>query len=97
MITTPKSNVIEKENIHQLAFGSSDVLLDEQLKIQRRRRLKRAEQLGNSYKTKSKILFKSLDGVFKVETTVWATTEKFVSLKGGAIIPIHCIKGVDFY
>ena len=57
MITTPKSNVIEKENIHQLAFGSTDVLMDEQLKIQRKRRLKRAEQLGNSYKTKSKILF----------------------------------------
>lgn len=97
MNTRPAANLIEKENITRLAFGNTDVLLDDQLKKQRTRKLKRAEQLGNAYKSKAKILFKSLEGIFKVETTVWATTEQYVSLKGGVLIPIHCIKGVDFY
>lgn len=97
MNTGLASNLIQKENISGLAFGGTDVLRDEQLKKQRSRKLKRAEQLGNAYKAKAKILFKSLDGIFKVETTVWATTERYVSLKGGISIPIHCIKGVEFY
>lgn len=91
------TNTIEKENIIGLAFGNIDVLRDEQLKIQRTRKLKRAERLGNAYKSKSKILFRSMEGIYKVETTVWATTEQYVSLKGGVLIPIHCIKSVDFY
>ena len=97
MKTELATHLIEKENISNLAFGGTDVLRDEQLKKQRSRKLKRAEQLGNAYKAKAKILFKSLDGIFKVETTVWATTESYVSLKGGVLIPIHCIKGVEFY
>ncbi len=97
MLSIPNPNLIEKENIKNLAFGSNDVLRDEKLVKQRVRKLKRAAQLGNIYKTKSKILFRSLEGIFKVETTVWAATENYVSLKGGVLIPIHCIKGVDFY
>ena len=89
--------IIQKENIDMLHFGSIEVLQDNHEITQRTRRLKRAEKLGNNYKSKSKIAFKSLEGLFRVETTVWATTEKFVSLKGGVLIPIHCIKGVEFY
>lgn len=92
-----KTSTIEKENITSLAFGNHDVLRDEQLKIQRNRKLKRAEKLGNAYKSKTKILFRSMKGLYRVETTVWATTEQYVSLKGGVLIPIHCIKSVDFY
>jgi hypothetical protein len=97
MLATPNLSFIEKESIKDLAFGNTDVLRDKQLVKQRKRKLKRAEQLGNAYKTKAKILFRSLEGIFKVETTVWAATENYVSLKGGVLIPIHCIKGVDFY
>lgn len=97
MTETLNSSIIEKENIENLAFGKTDVLGDEKQKMQRNRKLKRAEHLGNAYKAKAKILFRSLEGIFKVETTVWATTERYVSLKGGVLIPIHCIQGVDFY
>tara|TARA_B110000211_G_C13855024_1_gene453903 strand:+ start:117 stop:398 length:282 start_codon:yes stop_codon:yes gene_type:complete len=89
--------IIQKERIDTLNFGSTEVLENNQERTIRTRRLKRAEQLGNAYKSKAKIAFKSLEGLFRVETTVWATTEKFVSLKGGILIPIHCIKGVEFY
>lgn len=89
--------IIQKENIDTLNFGPKEVLQDNKEITIRSRRLKRAEQLGNAYKAKAKIAFRSLEGIFRVETTVWATTEKFVSLKGGILIPIHCIKGVEFY
>ena len=89
--------IIQKENIDTLNFGQKEVLQDNKEITIRSRRLKRAEQLGNAYKAKAKIAFRSLEGIFRVETTVWATTEKFVSLKGGILIPIHCIKGVEFY
>lgn len=97
MTTNANLTKIAKEKIKSLAFGKMDVLIDEQSKKIRTRKLKRAELLGNTYKAKAKILFKSIDGIFRVETTVWATTESYVSLKGGILIPIHCIKGVDFY
>ena len=80
-----------------LKFGNEEVLQDQKLIKIRSRKLKRAERLGNIYKSKAKIAFKSIEGIFRVETTVWAATEKFVSLKGGVLIPIHCIKGVEFY
>lgn len=92
-----KRNYIAKEQIKALKFGIMEVLEDKKEITIRSRRLKRAEQLGNAYKAKAKIAFRSLEGLFRVETTVWATTEKFVSLKGGVLIPIHCIKGVEFY
>lgn len=92
-----KKSYIEKEEIKALKFGDSEVLEDKKDITIRSRKLKRAEQLGNAYKTKAKIAFKSIEGLFRVETTVWAATEKFVSLKGGVLIPIHCIKGVEFY
>lgn len=84
--------LIEKENIPSLNFVNSCVDIDS-IKV----RLKKAEQLGNGFKRKSKILFKTLEGVFKVETTVWATTENHVVLKGGVLIPINCIDSVNFY
>lgn len=97
MTNNSKNTSIQKEKIKALKFGESEILKDNKLRIQRKLNLKRAEQLGNSYKAKAKIIFESIEGLFKVETTVWATTEKFVSLKGGVLIPIHCIKNVNFY
>lgn len=97
MHTEQENSKIQKENIKDLKFGDQEILEENTLRIQRKLNLKRAEQLGNSYKAKAKIIFKSMEGLFKVETTVWATTEKFVSLKGGVLIPIHCIKNVNFY
>ena len=64
MLSIPNPNLIEKENIKNLAFGSNDVLRDEKLVKQRVRKLKRAAQLGNIYKTKSKILLTSTSEIY---------------------------------
>jgi ribosome-associated translation inhibitor RaiA len=88
--------IIEKENIPSLNFISyTDI--NESRKLVIERKLKRAEKLGNAHKVKTKILFKTKEGLFKVETTVWAKTKNYIVLKGGVSIPINCIDSVNFY
>ena len=53
--------------------------------------LENATKLGNMEHSKIKIVFEDSDAVKQVETTVWATTDKRVVLKGGVVIPINRI------
>jgi hypothetical protein len=89
-----KLNVIEKENINSLQFKSSEVLTDKCAQLQRQQDLYRGMVLGNAYKSKVQIVFESPAGLNIVTTTIWATTDKNVVLKGGLLIPICCIMEV---
>jgi len=52
--------------------------------------------LGNGYHGKVNILFKTDDGDLKrVETTIWAFDQDFVTLKSGMSIPLRCILGIE--
>jgi len=51
--------------------------------------------MGNNFHSKVKIIFNTLEGYKEVFTTVWATTEKFILLKGGLFIPIDSIAHVE--
>ncbi|CAN5276060.1 hypothetical protein BH09BAC1_BH09BAC1_12070 [soil metagenome] len=84
-------NRIEKENIQHLQFKNQEVLQDTGAQNGRERELHRAMLLGNGHKSKVKIIFESLTGRNMVQTTIWATTDKNVVLKGGLLIPICCI------
>ncbi len=88
---TNTPQIIKKEDIPNLTFTNMDVLDDEKEKFQRLVDLKRATALGNTEKTKVKIFFRANQGVFRVHTTIWATTDKSVTFKGGVIIPIYSI------
>lgn len=88
---------IEKELVPSLKFWKDEVINDIKIRKERNAKLKNAELLGNSYKRKSKIVFKTMEGLYRVETTVWAKTENFVALKGGVLIPVGCILAVDFF
>lgn len=87
---------IAKEDISSLHFVSYEVLDDEAHKHTRRSDLERAMILGNGDHGKVKIVFISQAGPHEVETTVWATTDENITLKGGVTIPIHCIRQVSF-
>jgi hypothetical protein len=50
--------------------------------------LERATALGNVEHNKIKITFEDSEGLKQVETTIWATTDKRIILKGGVVIPI---------
>jgi hypothetical protein len=82
---------IEKEEIIYLHFQQNDVLLSNESKIDRERKLNNAATLGNINKQKCKIIFKATEGVNYVETTIWAVTDKYICLKGGITLLIASV------
>ncbi len=96
-IATKIATLVAKENVSQLTFPKSDVLLSENKQLERKRRVVRAMKLGNNKKFKVKIIFEDMEGLKKVETTVWGVTEKNIILKQGTLIPIERIHEIKFY
>ncbi|PCJ25530.1 MAG: hypothetical protein COA97_07620 [Flavobacteriales bacterium] len=94
---TISATAIEKEDVPQLTFPKSDVLLSEMEQSERKRRIVRAMKLGNNGKYKVKIIFEDLESLKKVETTIWGVTEKNIILKKGTLIPIHRIHEIKFF
>lgn len=92
---TETAMMIEKELIPSLTFETKDVLQTSIEQNLRNRMLYRAMLLGNNYKSKVKLTFVSKEGIRIVETTIWATTETNVILKGGIFIPICTITDVS--
>ena len=86
---------INKEEIKgKVRFPSVDVLVTKEAKEERKKKLDKAKLLGNGYKGKIKIIFNTEEGERMVETTVWATTDSTIQLKGDVSIPIHAIRDV---
>ena len=88
---------IEKEIIPTLSFKKEEVLSDLADVTKRKLSLAKALTLGNGQKRKVKIFFELEKGEQNsVETTVWAVGEEFVTLKAGALIPVHAISEIEF-
>jgi hypothetical protein len=87
--------MIAKEEIPQVKFVSYEVLNSKEDIASRREIIEEAMVLGNGSKGKSKIFFMSEEGLLEVETTVWSASDEVVTLKGGVMIPVHCILKVD--
>lgn len=86
-----KATLIEKEKIDKLTFPKGEVLgSNEAIKI-KRIKLENAVRLGNIEHYKVKIIFGANEGLMIVNTTVWAITNNYISLKGGITIPIKRI------
>jgi hypothetical protein len=91
------NTMIPKETIHNYSFLKEDVLKTEESKKLRTKMLERATILGNAYKGKVKIFFKTFDSMTKtVETTVWSCADGFITLKGGEFLPVRAIEKVVF-
>ncbi|MCS6934020.1 MAG: hypothetical protein NZM35_02570 [Chitinophagales bacterium] len=93
MNTTVKK--IEKEQLKDCDFRKPVYHFTDYELRERNRRLFLAMLLGNNFQSKVKIVFNTVDGYREVFTTVWATTEKFILLKGGNYIPIDAIAYVS--
>ena len=83
--------IIDKEEIELLKFPAIDVLDDDNEKKTRLGEINRALALGNLEHSKIQIYFEDNESKYKVDTTVWAVTDKNVVLKQGVRIPIHRI------
>lgn len=96
--TSTKPIEILKEEIKQLKFNEKDVLTSKLDIAKRKSDLNRASALGAQSKSNIKIYFIDQKGVnYKVIATVWATTEKNVSLKNEIMVPIKSIYKVGFF
>jgi len=80
--------LVEKETIANLSF-KNQVSFDQDPALMNK--LRDAARLGNLEKVKFHIDFHSDSGLKSVRTTVWATGNKFICLKGGLWIPISKI------
>jgi hypothetical protein len=87
--------VIPKEEVGKFKFVANDVLNSQEERKERFSKLEKAMLLGNGYKTKVKITFETLEGVKKIETTVWEASEDQLMIKSDVMIPIHAIVDVE--
>ena len=74
-----QATLIEKEEVSKLSFPPDEVLVSGKEIRERREQLERATVLGNTEHTKVDIIFGTWDGLMRVDTTIWATTEKNIS------------------
>lgn len=88
---------VEKENLKNYIFIKEDVISDIKLQKRRYANIQRAVKLGNGFKNKVKIFFRTKDNdLYFVETTVWGAGKEYIELKGGVNIPIQAIEKIDF-
>lgn len=85
--------VIEKERVKDLSF-KLPIKFKQEPDIMRQ--LEEATRLGNGYHTKVGIIFHDDDGLKRINTTIWATGQKYICLKGGMWIPIDHIVELKF-
>ncbi|UYZ60429.1 hypothetical protein [Hymenobacter latericus] len=97
-VVTQSAETVAKETIPTLRFPHEDVLPTVAEQKVRRFDAERACALGNNYHGKLDIYFQTEDGrVKRVQTTVWAVHENYITLKAGITIPLNAIIGFDFY
>lgn len=85
---------VNKETVSNLTFPETDVLATKSEMKKRQMDLERATTLTNVEHDKIRIVFQDEDGMKQVESTIWATTNTRIILKGGMVIPINRIHQV---
>jgi hypothetical protein len=86
--------LIEKETVGGLKFPANEVLSDTNSIRHRITVLHHATSLGNLDQHKVNIVFEDTEGIKRVNTTIWALTEKRIILKHDRSIPINRIHSV---
>jgi hypothetical protein len=89
------AETIEKENLKVCSFRKPTMRFTDFEIRERNQRLYLAMLMGNNYSSEARIVFNTLEGYKEVLTTIWATTEKFILLKGGNTIPLESIAVVE--
>nr|WP_299033185.1 hypothetical protein [uncultured Tenacibaculum sp.] len=74
-----------------MKFPKEEVLNKKKAIVNRILDLQRALSLGNLEREKVKYIFMDVDGLKRVETTVWGITDASVILKESTIIPLERI------
>ena len=51
--------------------------------------------MGNNFSSPARIVFNTIEGYKEVCSTIWATTERYILLKGGNVIPLEAIASIE--
>ena len=86
---------VQKEEVPQLHFPNSPVLLDVEHRMALDRKVRKALSLGNNEHSKCRILFKDEEGLKFVETTVWSYDGEHIVLKAGVTVPFQRVIDVQ--
>ncbi len=86
---------IEKEQLKECQFRKPVYHFTDYELRERNRRLYLAMLMGNNFHSKVRVIFNTVEGYKEIFTTIWATTEKFILLKGGTFIPLEAIAYVE--
>lgn len=92
METMEKVKLIEKEQIPSLTFDETSIVVQPN---NLRAKLADATKLGNLFHGKVRIIFHADQGKMAVETTIWATGNQYIALKGGMWLPINRIENIE--
>lgn len=95
MSQTYAPETVTKEQIRELHCSHKDVLDLDKEKEARRDSIKKAANLARNFYLKARIVFETDEGTKEVRTTIWAATDNHIVMKGGATLPICCIKEVN--
>ena len=87
--------LIEKEEVHLLHFPIDEILITKEELSMRKMSIDRSISLGNLERHKVTIFFSDNQGLKKVNTTIWAVTDKAIVLKQNTIVPIHRIHKLE--
>lgn len=90
-----QSLYIKKEKITSLKFKNEEVLESKADQDNRRETLQKARVLGNLYKQKVIICFKDNESAKHTLATIWHADDEYLSLKGGATIPVKRIYKIE--
>ena len=87
--------LVEKETVGELVFPFDEILTSDSEILNRKLSIDRAISLGNLEHHKVKIIFSDSIWVKKVDTTIWAVTDKAIVLKQNTVVPIHRIHKLE--
>ena len=93
MQTSLKPELIEKELISSLSFEQKGKVEQHPNLMEQ---INHATRLGNAYHSKVSIYFNDDLGLKRVDTTIWASGDKYICLKGGVWLPINRIVEIKY-
>jgi hypothetical protein len=91
-----KSETVSSENMHDHMFSAIEVLVRQEDKDRRKMEILKGVRMGNILHQESKIVFESSEGPKSIETIILSATDTHVMIRGGFVIPVHCIYKIEF-
>jgi hypothetical protein len=87
---------LQLTQLPQVNFAQEEVLTSPEAIKERTAAIEKAVVLGNGYKSKVRIFFKTKMGEeMCVHTTIWSYGGRFIILKGEKTIPVHAITRIE--